>query len=108
VNNLVYFDRGLLSTFVNTGGGTLPATFSISTNLWYAHDAPGSSTPSGLPVAETGGIHGSDPLFRDRTGGDHSLLAGSPARGAGTALPELTADLGGVCYGTPPSIGAHE
>ena len=43
VNNLFYFDRGNLSTYVNIGPNTAPGTFTFSNNLWYAHDDPAQS-----------------------------------------------------------------
>jgi hypothetical protein len=103
VNNLVYFSAGTLSTHVNVGPDTDPGSFEFTTNLWYAHDDPGSSTPS-LPVAETGALIGMDPGLS----GTHEISAGSPAAGAGATLGEVRSDRAGRCYGDPPSIGAFE
>jgi hypothetical protein len=109
VNNLVWFSRSQISTHVNIGGGTAAETFEITTNLWYAHDDPGQSDPSGdLPVAEVGGIHGQDPLLIDPAGGDHRPEPESPAVGAGTPLAGTSADLDGNCWNDPPTIGAFE
>jgi hypothetical protein len=108
-NNVVVFDRGDISTYVNIGGNTAPDTFSFTTNLWYAADDPGQSDPSGdLPVAEVGGLVGVDPQLVDLAGGDFHLNGGSPAAGSGTGFPALSADFDGVCYGDPPSRGAFE
>lgn len=107
VNNLVYFTAGLISTHVNVGGNTAPDTFSFTTNLWYAHDSPGQSTPN-LPVAEQGGIVGSDPLLADPGNGDYDIDAASPAAGAGSAVTNLGGDFDGACFAMPPSIGAFE
>lgn len=100
-NNLVFFRIADLATFVNVGANTMPATFTFASNLWYAHDDPGSSTPS-LPVTETGGVVGSDPMMDS----EHRITASSPAAAAGTPLPEVAGDFDGNCYGASPSIGA--
>lgn len=108
-NNLVVFDRGDLSTYVNIGGGTDPASFTFANNLWFAADDPAQSDPAGdLPTPESGGVVGQDPQLTDLDGGDHSLLAGSPAIQAGLAPAALARDLAGTCYADPPSLGAHE
>ncbi len=103
VNNVVYFDRSDLSTYINVGGGTSPETFVFSNNLWYAHDDPGASTPD-LPVGETAGIYGQDPVFTD----GFAIGADSPAAGAGTPTDWLAGDITGTCYADTPSIGAYE
>ncbi|MCB9755937.1 MAG: hypothetical protein H6713_38945 [Myxococcales bacterium] len=109
VNNLIYFDRGDLSTYVNIGPNTDAPSFSFTTNLWYAYDAPGQSNPGGdLPAPEQGGIYGVDPLLGDPGGGDYSIDLASPAAGAGTTIDELTRDVVDVCYLDPPAIGARE
>lgn len=109
INNVVVFDRGEISTYVNIGGNTAPETFSFATNVWYAADNPGQSSPAGdLPTPETGAIEGMDPGLVDVAGGDYHLTAGSPAVGSGTPLDELSADLDGVCFADPPSRGALE
>ena len=106
-NNLVFFDRGLLSVFVNVGAGTAPGTFAFANNLWYAHDAPASSTPS-LPAAELAAVIGLDPGFTDAAGGDYSIGAASPAAGKGERIAGVSGDFSGRCYGNPPAIGAFE
>lgn len=108
-NNVVVFDRGDISTYVNIGGNTAPDTFTFTTNLWYAADDPGQSDPAGdLPTPETGAIVGMDPQLVDLAGGDYHLTAGCPAAGSGTAFDALAADLDFVCYEDPPSRGAFE
>ena len=107
VNNLVYFNRSLLSTFVNVGANTQAATFVFRNNLWYAHDAPAQSQPSGLPAAETAGIYGTNPQLVAPASGNYAIPASSRAAGAGTALTELTGDITGKCWASPPSIGAY-
>lgn len=107
-NNIVYFDRSALSTTVNVGGNTAPETFEFANNLWYAHDDPGASDPGGeLPVPETDGVYGNDPMFLDAAGGDYGVPAGSPAASAGRTEPETAGgDILGECYPEPPTIGA--
>lgn len=107
INNLVYYDRSRISTFVNVGGGTDPASFRFSNNLWYAFNQPASSRPS-LPVAETGGRYGVNPLFRNSSAGDFSVPTNSPAAGAGIPVAVLKADQREQCYAAPPTIGAIE
>jgi hypothetical protein len=102
-NNLVYFERGALSTDVNVGPNTEPSTFHFENNLWYAWDAPAQSTPS-LPGTELGSIVGEDPGFLT----DYRIDGSSPAAGAGLSLSGVSGDIDGVCYLDPPSIGAHE
>ncbi len=80
-NNLVTFDSSALSTFANVGPNTQADSFHFQNNLWYAHDDPGSSAPSGLPAAESGAVVGQDPLFASAT--DFHVPAASPAAGAG-------------------------
>jgi hypothetical protein len=106
VNNLVYFERADLSTYVNIGGNTAPATFAFDGNLWYAFDNPGASAPT-LPVVQTNGVVGLDPLFFDPQG-NFSLRPSSPARGRATSPLAAGGDLAGVCYALPASIGAFE
>ena len=103
VNNLFYFEDDDLSTHVNIGPDTLPATFEFRSNLWYAWDAPGASTPS-LPSPETGGIYGQDPQLTPT----YSIPSTSPAAGSGALQSWLEGDRAGRCYADPPSRGAHE
>ncbi len=103
VNNLFYFEDGDISTHVNIGPNTAPATFDFAHNLWFAWDAPGASTPT-LPSAEVGGIYGEDPQLTAEWG----IPGTSPAAGAGAAQAWLSGDRLGNCYGSPPGIGAHE
>ena len=99
-NNLVVYSSTTAGRAVSSGSDTEPGTFTFSHNLWYAADDPGQSTPN-LPVAESGGVVGADPLLTGyRTG------ANSPAQGAGTTLPGVRGDFDGVCYADPPAIGA--
>ncbi len=107
INNLVYFDRSDLSTYVNIGPNTAPATFTFAHSLWYAHDNPALSAPT-LPVAETGAVIGENPLLANPAAGDYSIGADSPAAGAGLAPAFAAADIAATCYRVRPSIGAYE
>ena len=107
VNNLFYFDRGNLSTYVNIGPNTAPETFTFLNNLWYAHDDPAQSQPT-LPIIETGGVVGDDPLFRNPAGGDYHLQSDSPAIARGASVADVVDDYDGLAYNIPPSIGAFE
>jgi hypothetical protein len=68
---------------VNVGPGTAPDTFSFADNHWYCLDRPEKSSRLSLPVAETGGVHGVDPGFRDADQGDLQLRDDSPVKDAG-------------------------
>ena len=102
-NNLIWYSDATLSVHLNIGDDTSPETFAFDTNLWYAHDDPGASTPD-LPVTETGGVVGLDPAFV----ADWQIDATSPAAGAGTPWPGVVGDMNGACYADPPSIGGFE
>jgi len=106
-NNLVYFDRSDLSTYVNIGPNTAPETFTFTNDLWYAYDNPSQSEPT-LPVEETDGIYGQDPLLADPSNGDFDLNPASPAVGAGSSPASVVGDYDGVCYRDPPTLGAFE
>jgi hypothetical protein len=104
VNNIFYYDKSALSSeTVNIGQGTAPETFTFTTNLWYAHNNPSQSQPV-LPVVETGGIYGEDPLFT--TG--YQIDVDGPAAREGTTVSGVDGDLIGQCYTDPPSIGVYE
>jgi hypothetical protein len=106
-NNLLYYHRGQLKTYINIGPYTAPETFIFSNNLWYAHDTPSASTPS-LPVVETDGIYGMAPLLADPAGRDYQIASDSPAFHAGLSPPLVAGDFAGTCYHDPPSVGAYE
>lgn len=108
VNNLVYFDRSALSTYVNVGANTQAASFQFSNNLWFAHDNPSQSAPTNLPAAEVAAVTGQDPGLANPASGDFSISATSPAAGKGKPLSEVTGDFTGKCYASTPSIGAFE
>ncbi len=103
VNNLVYFERADLSTYLNIGPNTAPDTFTFANNLWYAWDNPGQSAPN-LPTPESNGLYGLDPGLDNR----YRIAPNSPASGAGQATAWSWGDLSGTCYANTPSIGAFE
>jgi hypothetical protein len=107
INNIFYFSRGQISTFVNIGPNTQASSFSFSHDLWYAHDDPSRSRPS-LPVSETAAVVGQDPGFSNPAADNYAISGASPAAGKGKALSEVRGDLTGACYKNPPAIGAHE
>ncbi|MCW5554683.1 MAG: right-handed parallel beta-helix repeat-containing protein, partial [Verrucomicrobiae bacterium] len=107
INNLVYFDRSQISTYVNIGANTDAASFEFANNLWYAFNQPSHSQPT-LPAPETNGVYALNPLFHNPTAGDYSVATNSPATGKGRKLPNVRADLRERCYAAPPSIGAYE
>ncbi len=107
VNNLIYFDRSQISTFVNVGPNTDAASFRFANNLWFAFNQPGQSQPT-LPAAETNGVYGLDPQFVSAAAGNFAVATNSPAAGKGRRLPRVWADRDEHCYANPPSIGAFE
>jgi len=84
IDNLVSFERAALSTHVNIGPNTAPATFVFASNLWYAWDDPGQSQPS-LPAPETNGLYGVDPEL----GPGYRIAPSSPAAGSGSHALDL-------------------
>ena len=105
-NNLVVVGPGISGETVNVGPDTDAGSFTFANNLWF-HTGNPSFAPT-LPVTETGGIRGKDPLLVDSTKPDAHLGAASPAIGKGLAPTTLPTDFEGKCWKTPPSIGAFE
>ncbi|QIF05372.1 right-handed parallel beta-helix repeat-containing protein [Roseimicrobium sp. ORNL1] len=69
--NLIVFHASDLSTAANVGGSTEPQSFRFEKNAWYCVDSP-TRTQSlvRLPVAEVGGVYGTDPMLKDPAAGD--------------------------------------
>jgi hypothetical protein len=103
-NNIFYFARGGISTYINIGANTAPQTFTFDHNLWYAHDNPAQSAPM-LPVQETSQLAGQDPRFLPAT---WQIAQISPAAATGAPLPPNTPDIAGRCRPAQPSRGAYE
>jgi hypothetical protein len=106
VNNVFYFNASQLYATLNIASDVMgvEAEFTISNNLWFAHDDPTQSAPDLATGSETAGIVGEDPAFTVGFAIDGS----SPAAGAGTPRSELHGDQDGRCYLDPPSVGAYE
>jgi hypothetical protein len=107
INNIIVFNTSQVSTFVNVGPGTNPATFTFGSNLWYALDDSNFNGPSygaGIPP-ETNSVIQQNPNL----GMDYRISAASPAVGRGREVPRgLAGDYDRRAYNTPPSIGAFE
>jgi hypothetical protein len=111
-NNIFYFDRASLRTPINVGGGTDPASFTFTSNLWFARDDAnfaGQPRNDNLP-ADTHPIAPADPLF---AGGDipYMLSKKSPARAAAAQTvtnESLGIDFTGAPRSKRPSVGAFE
>ncbi len=107
INNIIVFNTSQVSTFVNVGADTNPATFTFGSNLWYAMDNNNFSGPSyggGIPPE-------SNPIVQQNPnlGVDYRIPASSPAVGQGRDVPRgLVGDYDRGAYNTPPSIGAFE
>ena len=109
LNNLVVIGNRAGSPTFNIGPGTAPETFQFRNNLWYHVDNPLWGGPN-APTQDLGAIIGSDPRLRApaMVDGDFTLLAGSPAIGAGTPMAAPSVDFFGRNFNIPPSIGAIE
>lgn len=105
-NNIVVVDDAADSPTLNIGGNTAPETFLFSNNLWYHISNPGWNGPN-LPVVESAGIIGRDPLLLAPPL-DMTPRAGSPAIGAGAPVVEPRQDHKGRSFAAPRSIGAIE
>lgn len=70
--NLVVFDSNI-STFINVGPNTQPATFAFRGNAWF--DAEEGMRQPSLPVEETNGVYNVDPRLIDP--GTESMRIGS-------------------------------
>jgi parallel beta-helix repeat protein len=94
--------------FVLNGGGAMTempsgaSSITFKNNLWQG----GASGPAGGAEDVA-----ADPQLANRTGRsavDFRIAAGSPARGKGTALPEVSDDFWGGSRPNPPDMGAHQ
>lgn len=96
-NNIFVLNGG---TMTEMPAGSSGITF--KNNLWQG----GASGPAG----GAGDVSG-DPLLGNRNGrsaADFRIAAGSPARGKGATLAEVTDDFWGAGRRNPPDIGAHQ
>jgi hypothetical protein len=83
IENVIVYRSGEMVLPVNVGDGTAPETFTFARNAWYCEDAPARSRPRlETPIAETDGVYGIRPTFRDAARGDYRL-EGDALRGVG-------------------------
>jgi hypothetical protein len=83
-NNIIAFRSDEVRATVNIGPRTAPESFRFAGNHWYCIDMPERTRRAvQLPTAETEGVYGSDPKFRDPEKADLQLEADSPARNTG-------------------------
>lgn len=88
-NNIIAFQSDELVSAVNVGPKTATETFQFANNFWYCIGAPDRTRSAvKLPTAESKGVYGQDPGFRDAAGGDLQLIADSPARHFGPRIAE--------------------
>src|SRR5262249_51647204 len=89
-DNVVAFRSDEMVVPVNVGPHTAPETFAFARNAWFCLDDPARSKPA-LTSAETDGVYGLDPRFRDAEHGDLRLRPDSPLRKAGARQLESAA-----------------
>jgi Right handed beta helix region len=105
-NNIVYRDNNV-STDCNIGANTNPQSFVFSNNVWF--NPQNSNWPGPvLPVAETNGLVGRNPLFINASAGDFNLQNNSPAIGRGYETGQPEKDFNGSTFRSPRSAGAME
>lgn len=110
-NNLFVFRRAEIPSgrAINVGEDTRPETFTYTNNLWFASDdGAGLDNVAYQGATVTGTLPPADPGFNDANGGDFTLMASSPAAGAGVELEPAPQDHVGRCYASPPTLGAFE
>ena len=106
-SNIFYYADGTVrSTRINKGPNTAPNTFTASHNLYYAHDNPSDSYPTGLPITDVNAVIGEDPAFIDAGSDDFRPAEGGPADDTGVTIPGLRYDYNQSEFGSPPDIGA--
>ena len=106
MNNIIVFNTSQVTSFVNVGANTNPATYTFGWNLWYAMDNPNFSGPvygGGVPP-ETNAIIQQDPNLS----ASYRTQSGSPAFDQGNAsVPRgVVGDYDRRAYNDPPAIGA--
>jgi len=105
INNIVVLNTNGRGSVVNVGAGTLPATYTFGSNLWFSLDNSAYTGPtlSGGVPAETGSLIQQNPLLD----ANRRTQAGSPAFGAGRDVPRgLVGDFLRQSYDNPPAVGA--
>ncbi len=102
-NNIIcLYDR--VSIACSIGPGTEPESFTFSNNLWFLI---GNASPQ-LPLLESNGVTGKDPLFHDADKEDFAIDAKSPAAAAGYKSLYQKKDLAGKQFLPVRAIGAYE
>lgn len=109
MNNIVVLDNRAAGPTINIGPDTAPETFQFRSNLWFNTENSSWSGPN-TPTPDFGALIGFNPQLRApvMVDGDFSLLAGSPAIGAGAPMAAPMTDFYGRLFNLPPSIGAIE
>jgi len=95
INNIVVFRAKDVDELVSAAGDSRPQAFSMSSNLWYAHDqesVPATTHDLRFPK-EDRALMGVDPEFVDPGAGDYRLRDGSPAAAAGLGSIQLEGGL---------------
>jgi nitrous oxidase accessory protein NosD len=111
-NNIFVFDRAAVRTPINVGGGTDPASFTFTSNLWFARDDAsftGQPRNDNLP-ADTHPIATADPKFAE-SDPPYQLTRKSPAARAARPLDDVETiglDFVGTRRGKRASLGAFE
>jgi hypothetical protein len=114
-NNLFYNagpdDYGMMCLVNNTAGSAVHSNnlYYRSVNPNYTKVKDGSTYGQTLTQVLSWEVSAvvSDPLFVT-PGSDFHLLSGSPAIGAGIAIPGITKDINGVGFKNPPDIGCYQ
>lgn len=105
-NNIV-IHTSAISTQVNIGGNTDPASFTLQNNLWYNSSDPSRSQWTSAQLTQSASIYGLDPQLSQQL----QPTSTSPCKGQGAILTQwlpLNQDRYGKPFGVPPSIGAVE
>lgn len=105
INNIFYFSNVATNPAVNIGPNTLPETFIFKNNLWYNYQNPGGNYPN-LPVEESDGIVGQDPLFLSLNDSNLTPNSNSPTIGNGSVEFAFQRDFFGKTFTEPVTIGA--
>jgi hypothetical protein len=102
-NNIICLDDRV-SMACSIGPGTEPESFTFSNNMWFLI---GNASPQ-LPLLESNGITGKDPLFSDADKEDFSITGNSPAAAAGYRSQHPQEDYTGKQFLSARAIGAYE
>lgn len=105
-NNIICLDDQVRAT-CSTGSGTAPETFTFSGNLWF-HTGNNAWRGPQLPVAESGGLIGKNPLFRNTDKEDFTIAGNSPAAKTGYPVQYPEKDHAGRSFLAVRAIGAYE